>query len=284
MNPTGMLAAAARNYIQSKQQSSPEGTSSSEATLEGDLFKKPKRMSELRRDWMDYNGWLKKQQLPELDKNGKPVIDPGTGKPKMKSAFGDDRLDTDLGMKLFKQYQNEHPETTLSEEYFPIIRSEIIHLADRQTRNLKEGRMTLGKQYDAFARHGDPELINNQHLWRNEASDKPNYPGKYLTRYDYQPTVEATYLNSQLQKQDKYDYNQNKPDFSLDEYNSATDKNAFLDNLYNNFEKGKSWLGIPGSTGQAEMNRYKTWRTVQEIADDQRKKRISEKNNKTLNQ
>ena len=284
MNPTGMLAAAARSYMQNKPQDVPEGTSNTETSLQADLFKKPKRMSELRRDWMDYNGWLKQQQLPELDKNGKPVIDPGTGKPKMKSAYMDDRLDTDLGMNLFKQYQNEHPETTLSEEYFPIIRSEIVNMRDRSVKSFKEGRTKLTLLDDAIKRGLNPEEFYNQNIWRNEASDKPNYPGKYLTSYIYPPAVDALFRNSNLEKLDEYDYNQARPDFIIDEYNAAPDKNAFLNNLYDNLEKQRRMQGIPGSAGQEQMNKLSTWGTTQQLVDKEKARRLSEKNNKTLKQ
>lgn len=274
MNPTGMLAAAARNYIQNKSQDIPEGTFNTEASLEADLFKKPKRMSELRSDWNKYNDWLQTQQIEELDNQGKPVMD-ASGKPKMKSVYRDPRLDTDLGMKLFRKYQKENPETTLSEEYFPIIRADIVHENDLAADEFRRNKREHSKEtLDLWKKNNfDPETKWREHIINNEISDNPNYPGRYLTQYRYQ-TLGIGHANK---PSEFYNENQYHPDFSIDDYNKATDKSAFLKNVYDNF---KSPLVIPGSNNSP----YSKYRSTTQLINEGKAKKLSEKNNKTLNQ
>jgi len=279
MNPTGMLAAAARSYMQNKPQDAPEGTSSTETSPNDLSFKKPIKMSELRRDWNNYSDWLRNQQIEQLDANGKTIMD-ASGKPKMQSVMGDPRLDTDLGMKLFRKYQKENPETTLSEEYFPIIRNAAIYDIDRDINDYKSGKLGWTQSdKELYKKHNfDPQRKFYENYINNEISDNPNYPGRYLTGYRFSNLVRENYNNGKHISSDHWDENQYHPDFTIDDYNKASDKRAFLENAYSNFKQ-------PGRSVAGKIDPYfSNFKPMSELIDEARKKKLSEKNNKTLNQ
>ena len=280
MNPTGMLAAAARSYMQNKPQDVPEGTSNTETSLQADLFKKPVKMSELRRDWNNYNDWLRNQQIEELDANGKAVIDPSTNKTKMKSVFADPRLDTDLGMKLFRKYQKENPETTLSEEYFPIIRTAALYDHDRDINDYKSGKLGWTQSdKDSYKKYNfDPQRHYYEAYINNEISDNPNYPGRYLTQYRFSNLVRENYKDNKYVNSDHWDENQYHPDFTIDDYNKAPDKKVFLNNVYANFKE-------PGGRSRGKIDPYfSNFKSMDELINEAKEKKLSEKNNKTLKQ
>ena len=242
------------------------------------LSKKPKKMSELRNDWNDYTQWLKGQQVPELDNNGKPLIDLSTGKNKMKSVHGDPILNTSLGMQLFKKYIKEHPNTTLSEEYIPIIREELVFNRDRGIKSLQEGRSKLTKTFWSPGNNGEKDFMKG--LIENEASDNPNYPGQYLTQYFFPGGHHEHYNNNKLEKSQDFSTNETHPDFSLDDYNKASDKRAFLENAYKNFNNPAGNDAPLGTTGQQEMSHYIDWKNTKERAQEMIKQKSMQPENK----
>jgi hypothetical protein len=118
----------------------------------------------LRQEWNKYIDYLEKEKKlrgsPELDKNG-------------------------LGMKLFDEYVKLHPESGLSRESIPVVRSEMKAHKEMILSQLKQGRGI----YDT------PNVPLMGFVDENEKSKDPNYIGQYFTKFKFPDSVTTLRVN-----------------------------------------------------------------------------------------
>jgi len=117
----------------------------------------PKITNQHKQDWNNYLGWLKEKGMqgkPELDKGG-------------------------VGEKLFQEYLKANPETSLSKDVIPGIRSEYVNMRNKAIEDMKSGKGAWGAN-KASGKEADYSGFM-KHIVDNEKSGDPNYIGQHLT-------------------------------------------------------------------------------------------------------
>lgn len=174
MNPTGMMAAAARAYMAQKNAQNPNPSPEGQAQVSSPDQEDPTTYGRLKKDWNDFQAWMKTQQIDGKPAAGNPALD--TRRKGAKET---------LGQEMFHRYIKENPQTTLSDKMMPLIRMGLMDIRDKEIGSMKMGKSYFDTYDQIKARGQNPEEYFMRPLLLNEQSANPDFVGQALSQYTF---------------------------------------------------------------------------------------------------
>jgi hypothetical protein len=255
MNPTGMMAAAARAYMAQKNAQNPNPSPEGQAQVLGADQEEPTTYGRLKKDWNDFYAWMKTQQLDGKPAAGNPLLD--TTRKGAKET---------IGQELFHRYIKENPQTTLSDEMMPLIRQGLLQTRDFSIRSMKEGRMGgYAGMDDVIKRGDDPQEYFMRALLLNEQSPNPNLVGQNLSQYMFPTNIDAS--GKPIVPVEQYG-----GDFEIAKWKEAKDKSKFLGDVYNDFFTKHFTSRLPQEMASKAQELYGSWLPSAELSQRMKNK------------